>query len=283
MSFKTHLYLIIAALLAAVFPAIFDLADSNLWSYIQLGGILFTPGLSFSLFLRRWGKNISDDIAFALSILISLAWIMFFVSWNSIRGEQFETDTLLFSVLGAVVIFMALGALPNGRELTPSEPLKYKIPLAISLVLIIIFGAAAYSLSDTEKLYINPNESISNTISIAGRNGDNVTLRIYNPDDSLVRTTLYFEDVENKNVAEIFTDVLGDGENYLTLRLPPASELECRKYKLIYATSSEKGSYYDDIFLASSGCYLTENEEPREALPTEREALLDYIYESGLE
>jgi hypothetical protein len=283
MSFNTHLYSIILALLAAVVPAIFNLADSNLWSYIQILGILFTPGLSFSLFLRRWGKNVSDDIAFALSILISLAWIMFFVSWNSIRGEQFETDTLLFSVLGAVAIFMALGALPNGRELTPSEPVKYKIPLAISLTLVIIFGSIAYYLADTDKLSISPNESVSDIISVAGRNGDNITLRVYNPKDSLIRTTLYFEDIENKTVAEIFTDILGSGENYLTIKLPATSSEECRKYKLIYATSSSEGAYYDDIFLVSSGCYSPDSESPKDALPTEREALLDYIYESSLE
>jgi hypothetical protein len=281
-SFKTHIYSIIVALLAAIVPAIFNLVDANFWSYVQLLGILFTPGLSFSLFLRRWGKNISDDIAFALSILVSLAWIMFFVSWNSIRGEQFETDTLLFSILGAVAIFMALGALPNGRELTPSEPLKYKMPLAISLSLIVVFGSIAYDLAETDKLYINPNESVSNTISVAGRNGDNITLRIYNPGDRLVRTTLYFEDIETKSVAEIFTDILGGGENYLTLKLPTISGDLCRKYKLIYATSSSEGAYYDDIFLASTGCYSTMPEEPRDALPTEREALLNYIYESGL-
>lgn len=282
MSFKTHMYSILVALLAALVPAMFNLADNNVWSYIQLLGVVFTPGLSFALFIRKWGKNISDDIAFALSVVMSLAWVMFFVAWNSIRGENFESDTLLFSIFGAAVIFIALGSLPNGKDLNSSEPAKYKIPVAISSILIIAFGTISYNLSDVDSLFMEPGQSNSNIVSLAGRSDEGVTLRIYNPEDKIVRTTLYFVEVDSNFTNEIFTDILGSGENYITLKLPSDPIDECKKYKIVYSTSSNIEVYYSDIFLASEGCYSQELAIPRSALPTNREKLLDYIYESGL-
>lgn len=260
----------------------FSLADNNVWSYIQILGLMFTPGLSFSLFLRKWGKNVSDDIAFLLSIVVSIMWVMFFVSWNSIRGEEFTSDTLLLSAFGAAVIFVLFAVIPNGREVGSVEPVKYKIPMAISVALGLLFGGSAFTLSNIDNLNLDEHDNQTNLIAVEGRIDDNVTLRIYNPEDKLVRVTIYFEDVGSSFPAEVFTDILDSGDNYITLSLPRSGTIECTKYRLIYATSSELTTYSGDIFIASTACYTDEILLQQEALPTTREDLLDYIYHSSL-
>ena len=281
MNFKTHLYAIIASIIIFLFPNIFGLTETTFWGYVQLIGLLLIPGLSFTLFLRKWSKAISDDIAFAVTILISILWVSFLVSWYSIQGAPFDSESIFFSMLGAAVIFTALGALPNGRELTSSEPLKYKYPMLIATASIAIVGVLGYNLADKENLFLSGEDRNINVVSLVGQTDDSVTFRVYSPSQDLVRTTLFFEDVETALSTEIFTDILQNGENFITLKLPKTGESECRKFKLIYSSSSESDFYYDDIFINSYGCSSSVESTIKEALPTNREDLLDFIYEKG--
>lgn len=281
MNFKTHIYTIVASIIIFITPNIFGLTETMFWGVVQLVGLLLIPGLSFSLFLRKWNKSISDDIAFAITIFISILWVSFLVSWYSIQGSPFDSESIFFSMLGAAVIFTALGALPNGRELTSSEPAKYKYPMAIATVIILIGGAIGFNLANKEALFATISENTTNSVSLVGQTDDSVTLMVYNPNKELVRTTLFFEDILTGLSTEIFTDILKNGENYFTLKLPPTVESECRKFKLIYSSSSESDFYYDDIFINSYGCSSSSEFTLREALPTDREDLLDFIYEKA--
>jgi hypothetical protein len=281
MNFKTHIYAIIASIIIFLVPNLFGLTETTFWGVVQLLGLLLIPGLSFSLFLRKWNKAISDDIAFAVTILVSILWVSFLVSWYSIQGAPFDSESIFFSMLGATVIFTALGALPNGRDLTSSEPVKYKYPMAIATVLVFIFGILGYSLADKDNLFLSGEEATTNVVSLVGQTDNSVTFRVYSPSKDLVRTTLFFEDVATGLSTEIFTDILKNGDNYLTLKLPATGESECRKFKLIYSNSSESDFYYDDIYINSYGCSSSAESSLREALPTNREELLDFIYEKG--
>jgi hypothetical protein len=286
MRLRNHLLAIILSIAALIIPSSFGLTSldgstSGLWSTIAAIGILTSPGLSFSLFLRKWAKNISDDMSMSLSILISITWILFIYTWQSNQGLTIQHIDILWSTVGVSLLFLLLGILPNGRKLGASEPLQNKIPMFISVFIIGTAGFLALSESYQSEIERNESEPKYNALSVIRQSPESVTIRIVNPSEETARLTVNLSNLLLNTPPFTFTDIISQGATDVTFALPDSGLGECVKYEVSYSIISSNSDYSaDGIIVGNAYCQPERVRQP--ALPTDREDLLNYIFSEGL-
>jgi hypothetical protein len=280
---KRYIISILVALALLTFPRLIVAEDefiSNTLGVITLFGIVLSPGISFSLFLKRWVKNISDDVIFSSSFFFSIFWIGVASYTSFSQGMSFSRVEIFYWILLATVLLTIAGSIPVKKEQSRGEPFRNRLPAIAIFITLGIFGVYAYGVA-VDRYEERQIPVVDNSISVLGQNAEETTIRINNPSTSLMRVTLYFIDIVSAESSEIYTDVLGSGESFINIRLP-YKETECRQYQLVYYSSLEGESLSKDVFLNSYGCSSNVDIQPQGALPQSRKDLLEYLYEVGL-
>lgn len=286
MRLRNHLIAIVLSLIALTVPALTGLTQTDseftlVWSVVSYVGILTSPGLSFSLFLRKWVKNISDDMSFSITLLFSILWVLFLYTWQSNQGLPISHIEILWSAVGISLVFTLLGNLPNGKKITASEPIKNKLPMFIAIALSLPLGIYVIDHVGNETNSIERLEVAQyNMISVARQTEDAITVRINNPSESTARLTINFSKADIDAAPFVFTDVVSSGITEVTFATAGASNLECNRYLISYYLINAEIEYGSEIAVGNLYC----KEEPilKPALPTNRNDLLDYIYSEGL-
>jgi hypothetical protein len=284
MRLKGYLVLLLTAICLLIFPRLV-VTDNELLSNILSGltfiGILLSPGISFAMFLKRWTKNVSDDMVFASAFFFSILWIGLtsYVSFS--QGIPFNHVEILYWILIASLVLAILSVPPKSISGAPNggEPFVNKLPAIVLILVLGVSGIVSYSNSSARGIEVN-NDALDYSIAIEEQTENSTMVRINNPSDSPMRVTLYFIDTLSAENSEIYTNVLRSGESFVNLSLPYSSK-ECRQYQLVYYSSLEDIEVGKDIFLNSYGCSARANPEPRGALPKTKSKLLQYIYRVG--
>ena len=281
MRLKNHLLAILSSLLILVLPTLFGLTSNEtqfslFWAVLTYIGILTSPGLAIALFFRRWVKNISDDMAFSLTLLLSIVWFTFLYTWQAAQGLSISHYDLLLSAVWTSIAFTILGSLPSGKTITASEPLKNKIPMFISIFLIIPSGVILIDSNtfspDVDKTYVS--------ITIDTGEGSDAYLEVHNPSENAARLSVSF--VDSKINAELFsfTDVVAPGNTPIQINLPSSLENSCQSYTAKYSLINDTVSFESDELPILLGNCFKDDTIPN-ALPTKREELLNYIFWEG--
>ena len=285
MRLRNHIISIILSLLALTVPILFklnsgDIFSSNLWSLIAYVGVVTSPGLAFALFLRKWVKNVSDDMTFSVSIFFSILWVLFLYTWQSNQGLPISHMEILWSTVGVAAVFTVLGNLPNGKKLTASEPLKNKLPMFFSVLAtlpIVLALLQPWNLIDTDL----DDKAKYNVIYVLSQTPESISVRVNNPSAETSRLTVNLLEEGTNGAPFVFTDLVSSGATDVTFTLPPAETGECVRYAISYTLINSEQSYESSPMVIGNG-YCKPETTRKPALPTNREELLNYLFSEGL-
>lgn len=285
MRLKSHLIAIAISIFSLAVPSTFFLTSLDgttglAWSLVSLFGVITAPGLAFALFLRKWAKNISDDMSLSLSLVISISWVLFIYTWQSNQGLTIQHNSILWSTVGLSLLFTLLGILPNGKKIVASEPLKNKVPMLISVAFLSISLVSSLNyILEVEESYEKADSSY-NAFSLVRQTPETITVRVTNPSEETARLSVNLFSRELDAPPFTFTDIVSSGDTEVTFALPYSDLEECVKYEFGYSINSSSVEYFaDGIVIGNSYCRPEKVRSP--ALPTDRDKLLDYIFSEG--